>query len=63
MPEEKSILLLIKENKIALITIIIALFLVEIQIFAVAYTKSGRKSWIQVLDKNDNVIYEQTARI
>lgn len=49
---------LMKEHKTFFIIISVVLFLVEIEIFAVAAMKSGRKSWLQVLDANGNVIHE-----
>jgi len=40
------------------IIVAIALLLVELEIFAVAALKSGRKSWLQVHDAKGTVIYE-----
>ncbi|MFO8083520.1 MAG: hypothetical protein R6U27_04275 [Desulfobacterales bacterium] len=49
---------IIQEHKTLFIIIAVALFLLEIQIFAVAAMKSGRKSLMQVLDQRGNVIHE-----
>jgi hypothetical protein len=49
---------IIQEHKTLFIIIAVALFLIEIQIFAVAAMKSGRKSLMQVLDQHGNVIHE-----
>jgi len=38
--------------------IAVGIFLIELEIFAFAAMKSGRKSWLQVMDHNGNVIYE-----
>ena len=43
---------------ITFIIIAVALFLIEIEIFAVAAMKSGRKSWLQVMDQHGNIIHE-----
>lgn len=49
---------LIQENKTLFIVIVVGLFLIELEIFAVAAVKSGRKSWLQVSDHRGAVIYE-----
>ena len=58
----KNIADLIRENKTAFIVIAVVLFLLELEIFAVAVMKSGRKSWLQVLDQKGNVIHETDGR-
>jgi len=58
MPEKKDLAALIRENKTLFIIITVGLFLIELEIFALAATKSGRKSWIQVSDDRGTVIYE-----
>lgn len=40
------------------IVIAVVLFLVELEIFALAAMKSGRKSWLQIIDAKENVIHE-----
>lgn len=52
----------IKENKTVLIIIIVGLFLIEMEIFALAVMKSGRKSWLEVIDANGNVIHETDGK-
>ncbi|MFW6242327.1 MAG: hypothetical protein ACOC98_17225, partial [Thermodesulfobacteriota bacterium] len=58
----KNIASLLRENKTAFIIIGIVLFLIELEIFAVAAMKSGRKTWLQVLDGNGNVIHETDGK-
>jgi len=52
---------LIQENKTLFIIIIVGLFLLELEIFALAAMKSGRKSWLQILDAKGNVIHETSG--
>jgi len=49
---------LLRENRMLFIIILGVLFLIELEIFAVAAMKSGRKSWLQVFDAKGNVIHE-----
>lgn len=51
-----------RENKTIFIIISVVLFLVELEIFALAAMKSGRKSWLQVMDSNGNVIHETDGK-
>ncbi len=53
---------LIQEHKTLFIIIIVGLFLLELEIFALAAMKSGRKSWLQVIDANGNVIHETSGK-
>jgi hypothetical protein len=53
---------LIQENKTLFIIIIVGLFLLELEIFALAAMKSGRKSWLQVIDDNGHVIHETSGK-
>lgn len=53
---------LIQENKTLFIIIIVGLFLLELEIFALAAMKSGRKSWLQVIDAKGNVIHETSGK-
>ncbi len=53
---------IIQEHRIFFIIIAVALVLLEIQIFAIAAMKSGRKSLLQVLDHAGNVIHETDGR-
>ncbi len=62
MLKEKKIATLIRENRTLFIIIAVVLFLVELEIFALAAMKSGRKSWLQVIDANGNVIHETDGK-
>jgi hypothetical protein len=62
MNETKNMASLLRENKKLIIILAVALFLIELEIFAVAAMKSGRKSWLQVIDANGNVIHETDGR-
>ncbi|MGA6925587.1 MAG: hypothetical protein WBY88_07895, partial [Desulfosarcina sp.] len=53
---------LIQEHKTLFIIIVVGLFLLELEIFALAAMKSGRKSWLQVIDANGNVIHESSGK-
>lgn len=52
---------LIQEHKSLFIIIVVGLFLLELEIFALAAMKSGRQSWLQVVDKSGNVIHETSG--
>jgi hypothetical protein len=58
MSKQKNIMSFMRENKMIFIIISVVLFLVELEIFAVASMKSGRKSRLQVIDTKGNVIHE-----
>ena len=62
MLKQKKIATLIRENKTLFIIIAVVLLLVELEIFALAAMKSGRKSWLQVIDANGNVIHETDGK-
>ncbi len=49
---------LIKDHKILMIIIVVGFFLIEIEIFAVAVMKSGRQSWMNVIDDSGEIIYQ-----
>lgn len=53
---------LIHEHKALFVIIIVGLFLLELEIFALAAMKSGHKSWLQVIDANGNVIHETSGK-
>ena len=53
---------LIHEHKTLFVIIIVGLFLLELEIFALAAMKSGHKSWLQVIDANGNVIHETSGK-
>ncbi len=59
---KKNVASLITENKSVFIIIAIALFLIELEIFAVAAMKSGTDYKLQVLDDNGNLIHEADGR-
>ena len=48
----------IREHKTMFIVISVVMLLLEIEIFAVAVTKSGRKSTLQILNAQGNVVFE-----
>jgi hypothetical protein len=47
-----------QENKTLFIILAVGLFLVELEIFAMAAMKSGRQATVQVRDAQENVVYE-----
>ncbi|ETR70832.1 MAG: hypothetical protein OMM_02953 [Candidatus Magnetoglobus multicellularis str. Araruama] len=58
MSTTNSLMRLIQKNKRLFVIIGICLFLLEMEIFAVAILKSGNQSKIVVLNDQNNVIYE-----
>jgi hypothetical protein len=60
--QKKSIASLLKEHKTVFIIIGVVLFLIELEIFAVAAMNSGRKAWLQIIDGNGNVIHETDGK-
>ena len=58
MVVKKNVKNIIRENKTLFIIIAVSLFLLELEIFAVAVMKSGKKSWMQIVDTKGNVIHE-----
>ena len=58
----KKIGTLVMENKSVFIIIAIALFLIELEIFAVAAMKSGKDHKLQVLDNSGNLIHETDGK-
>lgn len=59
---KKNIASLVMENKSVFIIIAVALFLIELEIFAVAAMKSGREYKLQVLDAKGNLIHETDGK-
>jgi hypothetical protein len=57
MSKDKSVTSLVRKNKKAFVIMAIVLAVVELQIFAVSAMKSGRKSHLQIMDANGNVIH------
>lgn len=62
MSQERNIASFIRENKTLLIIIAVVIFLLELEIFALAAMKSGRKSWLQVIDAQGSVIHETDGK-
>jgi hypothetical protein len=58
MSKQRSLSALIREHRTPFLLILVGLFLIELEIFALAALKSGRQSWLQVIDKHGQVIYE-----
>jgi len=58
MNTQNSLMRLIQKNRRLFIIIGICLFLIEMEIFAVAILKSGNQSKIVVINDQNNVIYE-----
>jgi len=58
MSEQPSILQFIRGNKTILILIGVGLFLIELEIFAIAAMQSGREARLQVLSNRGDLIYE-----
>lgn len=52
---------LLQENKTLFIIIVVGLFLLEIEIFALASMTSGKQSILQVLDNQGNIIHETSG--
>lgn len=48
----------LEKHKVLLVIVIVAFFIVEFQVFVLATMRSGHQSYMQVLDKNDEVVYE-----
>ena len=48
---------LFRENKTLFILIAVGIFLIELEIFAVAAIHSGRKSWLEIKDQRGNIIH------
>ncbi|MCJ7541902.1 MAG: hypothetical protein MUO88_19815, partial [Desulfobacterales bacterium] len=62
MSQRKNVTSFMRENKTLFIIISVVLFLVELQIFALTAMKSGRKSWLQVMDAKGSVIHETDGK-
>ena len=56
MKYQSDIISTIKAHRSLFIIIIVGLFLIELEIFAVAAMKSGRKSMLQISDPKGNVV-------
>ncbi|MDX9785573.1 MAG: hypothetical protein RBT11_02265 [Desulfobacterales bacterium] len=62
MSSSGSIAVFIREHKTVFVAVLVGLFLLELEIFALAVTKSGKTSWLQISDRNDRVVYEVEDR-
>ncbi|MFH1983638.1 MAG: hypothetical protein ABIL58_17485 [Pseudomonadota bacterium] len=56
--EQTPLIRLMREHRTLFIVVAVGLLLLELEIFAIAVTKSGRESFLQVLDTSGNVLYE-----
>ena len=57
MTTNRTMASLFRENKTLFILIAVGIFLIELEIFAVAAIKSGTKSWMEIKDKNGNTVH------
>ncbi len=62
MRPRQNVTEMMRENKTILVVIAIVLFLVELEIFAVAAMGSGRKSRLHVYDQSGNLIHETDGK-
>ncbi len=62
MANDSNVRSFVAEHKTLLIIILVGLFLIELEIFALAVMKSGRKARLQILDSAGNVIHETDGR-
>lgn len=62
MKQKNDVFQSIRANKTWVIIIAVALFLLELEIFAVAAMKSGRQSRLHVLDRQGILVYETDGR-
>jgi hypothetical protein len=58
MSENRSLSGILRDHKTVFIILLVGLLIIELEIFALAAMKSGRKSRLQVLDEKGDVIYE-----
>ena len=56
--ENKNLSSIIRENKTLFIIIAVGLLLLELEIFALAASKSGKKSWVKVYNAHGSMIHE-----
>jgi uncharacterized membrane-anchored protein YhcB (DUF1043 family) len=61
MSENRRLTSIIREHKTVFIILLVGLLIIELEIFALAAMKSGRKSWLQVLDNEGHVIHETSG--
>ncbi len=53
---------LYRENKTLFILVAVGIFLIELEIFAIALIKSGKKSWLEIKDQRGNIIHIAEGR-
>jgi hypothetical protein len=58
MPSSRNITAFINEHRTLFIAVIVGLFLLELEIFAVAVTQSGKKSVLEIRNNRGEVVYE-----
>jgi hypothetical protein len=58
MQKKKNIVEFLREHKTVVLILAICLFLIELEVFALAVMKSGRKSRLHILNPSGEVIYE-----
>lgn len=58
MQDKKRLIDFIKTHQTLFIVIVVGIFLIELEIFAIAAVKSGRKSMIQVSDNTGTLVYQ-----
>ncbi|SMC59208.1 hypothetical protein SAMN02746065_10525 [Desulfocicer vacuolatum DSM 3385] len=55
---EKGWSAFVREYKVVLLIVIVGFFLIELQILVMSSMKSGRQSWLKVVDDGGQIIYE-----
>ncbi|MBA4366644.1 MAG: hypothetical protein C0403_03280 [Desulfobacterium sp.] len=58
MQKKRNIIEFLREHKTVVLILAICLFLIELEVFALAVMKSGRKSRLNILNPSGEVIYE-----
>jgi hypothetical protein len=48
----------LQEHRVLLVIVIVAFFVVELEVFVLATMRSGHQSYMQVIDANNEVVYE-----
>lgn len=58
MPSGHNITHFIQEHRTLFIAVLVGLFLLELEIFAVAVTQSGKKTVLEIRNTRDEIVYE-----
>lgn len=58
MSSPGSVSTFVREHKTLFVAVLVGLFLLELEIFAMAVAKSGKKAWLQISDAQGHVVYE-----